>query len=275
MISAKDVKRLREMTGVGMMECKRALEEAGGDFEAAVEILRKKGQKVAAKRAEREAKEGVIVARVSEDGKRGVLVEVNSETDFVARNEDFRAFANEVADVILKEAPADLDALMGLKLADGRTVQDALHDLTAKIGEKIAIRRFVVLDSEDGHVVAYIHPGDRLGVLVEVKGEGDLETVGRDVAMQVAAMNPLAVRREEVPQEVVEKELEIAREAARNEGKPEHIIDRIAQGRLEKFFRENVLLEQDFVKDSSMTVGEMLKKHGVEVVRFVRFALGE
>ncbi len=274
MISAKDVKRLREMTGVGMMECKRALEEAGGDFEAAVEILRKKGQKVAAKRAEREAKEGVIVARVREDGKRGVLVEVNSETDFVARNEDFRRFANDVADLVLQEAPADLDALMELTLPDGRTVRDALHDLTAKIGEKIAIRRFVVLNTEDGKIVAYIHPGDRLGVLVEVKGEGDLETVGRDVAMQIAAMNPIAVRREEVPQEIVEKELEIARELARNEGKPEHIIDRIAQGRLEKFFRENVLLEQDFVKDSSLTVGEMLKKQGVEVVRFVRFALG-
>ena len=275
MISAKEVKRLRDITGVGMMECKKALQEAAGDFEKAIEILRKKGQKVAAKRAEREAKEGVIVTRVSEDGKVGVMVEVNSETDFVARNEDFRQFAQQIAELILKAKPANREELLALKLEDGRTVEEALLDLTAKIGEKIDIRRFVVMESQDGRVVAYLHPGDRLGVLVEVVGEGDLEQVGRDVAMQIAAMNPIAVTREEVPQEVVDKELEIAREAARNEGKPEHIIDRIAQGRLEKFFRENVLLEQDFVKDSSLTVEEMLKQKGVRVVRFVRFALGE
>ncbi|WP_457651656.1 translation elongation factor Ts [Rhodocaloribacter sp.] len=273
-ITAKDVKRLRDITGVGMMDCKRALQEANGDFDAAIDILRKKGQKVAAKRADREANEGLIVTACTDDRRACAMVEVNSETDFVARNEDFRAFAGEVAALVLRERPADMEALLALPFKDGRTLGEALTDLTGKIGEKIEVRRFAVVVADEGRVVSYIHPGARLGVLVEMVGEGDLETAGRDVAMQVAALNPIALAPEDVPAEVQEKELEIAREAARNEGKPEHIIDNIARGKLKRFFKDNVLVEQPFVKDASMTVKEMLKQANARVKRFVRFALG-
>ncbi len=273
-ITAKDVKRLRDITGVGMMDCKRALQEANGDFEAAIDILRKKGRKVAAKRADREANEGLIVTACTDDRRACALVEVNCETDFVARNEDFQAFANEIAALVLRERPADREALLALPFKDGRTLGEALTDLTGKIGEKIDVRRFAVVSTDEGRVVSYIHPGARLGVLVEVAGEGDLETAGRDVAMQVAALNPIALAPEEVPADVQEKEMEIAREAARNEGKPEHIIDNIARGKLKRFFKDNVLIEQPFVKDASMTVKEMLKQANARVKRYVRFALG-
>lgn len=274
-ISAQDVKRLREVTGVGMMDCKKALEEANGDFEAAIDLLRKKGQKVAAKRADREAKEGLIVTAVSSDGKRGAIAEVNCETDFVARNDDFAAFASDVVEIVLRENPADLEALGAVAYTDGRTLSQAVTDLTGKIGEKIDVRRFRILEATDGTVVSYIHPGSRLGVLVEVKGSQELAEVGRDVAMQVAALNPIAAFREDVPQEIQNKELEIGREAARNEGKPDNIVDRIAQGKLERYFKDNVLVEQPFVKDASVTVQDMLKSRGAEVKRFVRFALGD
>jgi len=274
-ISAKDVKRLRDTTGVGMMDCKRALEETNGDFEAAIEVLRKKGQKVASKRADREAKEGLVVARTSEDGKTSVLVEVNCETDFVARNDDFQAFAGEVADLVLAHQPADRAALLALITASGDTVEQTVTDLTGKIGEKIDVRRLAVLRSEEGLAVPYIHPGSRLGVVVAVSGDGEVESVGRDVAMQVAALNPIATTREEVSNDVKEKELEIGREAARNEGKPEHILDRIAQGKLERFFKDNVLVEQPFVKDASVSVGDLLSRAGLSVSSFVRFALGD
>ncbi|QXD13797.1 translation elongation factor Ts [Rhodocaloribacter litoris] len=273
-ISAQDVKRLREITGVGMMDCKKALEEAGGDFDAAIELLRKKGQKVAAKRADREANEGLVVTAATDDRRTAVLVEVNCETDFVARNEEFQQFARQVAELALRERPADREALLALPFENGRTVADALTDLTGKIGEKIDVRRFALLESEDGQVISYIHPGARLGVLVEVQGDGDVESVGRDVAMQVAALNPVALSVEEVPEDVKAKELEIAREAARNEGKPEHILENIAQGKLKRFFKDNVLIEQPFVKDASMTVKEMLRQAGATVKRYVRFALG-
>ncbi len=274
-ISAKDVKRLRDLTGVGMMDCKRALAETNGDFDAAIELLRKKGQKVAAKRADREAKEGLVVARTSKDGRTSVLVEINCETDFVARNEDFQAFAEEVADLALEHGPEDRDALLALKMKDGETVADAVTNLTGKIGEKIDVRRLAVLTSEDGLSVPYIHPGSRLGVMVAISGDGDAATVGRDVAMQVAALNPVATTRDEVPADVKEKELEIAREAARNEGKPDNILDRIAQGKLERYFKDTVLVEQPFVKDASMSVGDLLKQSDLAVKTFVRFALGD
>ena len=275
-ISAKDVKRLRDVTGVGMMDCKKALQEADGDFDAAIDLLRKKGQKVAAKRADREAKEGVIATATSEDGKVGAVAEVNCETDFVARNEDFQAFADAVAQAVLRERPDSLDALKALPYADsGRTIGEAITDLTGKIGEKIDVRRFAVVTSEAGQVVPYIHPGSRLAVLVDVHGNGNAEEAGRDVAMQVAALNPVATRREEVPEEVKEKELEIGRETARNENKPEQIIDRIAQGKLERYYKDNVLVEQPFVKDASKSVSDMLKEADVQVERFVRFALGD
>lgn len=267
--------KLREATGVGMMDCKNALQEANGDFEAAIDLLRTKGQKVAAKRADRDAKEGIVATGSTADGKTAILVEVNCETDFVARNEDFQAFADEIAGLVLANKPADRDALMGVMMASGRSVEDALTDMTGKIGEKIDVRRTAVMTSSTGQVVSYIHPGSRLGVLVDISGEGDLHAAGRDVAMQVAALNPVSTRREDVPQDIQAKELKIAAEQAREEGKPEQIIDRIAQGKLERYFKDFVLLEQPFVKDSSMTVGDMLKSAKADVSTFVRFALGE
>jgi elongation factor Ts len=275
-ITASDVKRLREVTGVGMMDCKRALQEADGDFDQAIELLRKKGQKVAAKRAERDAKEGAIATAMADDASAGVLVEVNSETDFVARNDAFVSFADSIAALVLRERPADLEALMALPYEDGRSVSQTVTDLTGKIGEKIDIRRFALLEAADGNsIVTYIHPGAKLGVAVEMVGSGSkVDEAGRDVAMQAAAMNPIAATRDEVPAEVQEKELEIGREAARNEGKPENILDRIAQGKLERYFKDNVLVEQPFVKDSSQTVRQMLESADTSLVRFVRFALG-
>ncbi|MEM6325972.1 MAG: translation elongation factor Ts [Bacteroidota bacterium] len=272
-ITAQDVKRLREATGVGMMDCKKALVETDGDFDAAIELLRKKGQKVAAKRADRDATEGVIATATTDDGATAALVEVNCETDFVARNDDFVAFAQSVADLALAEAPADRDALLALSLG-GQTVEQAITEKTGQIGEKIDVRRVAVLSADGGQVVGYIHPGAKLGVLVEMTGDGDLSEAGRDVAMQAAAMNPVAARREDVPQEVQDKEREIGREQARAEGKPEQILDKIAEGKLNRYFKDNVLVEQPFVKDSSMTVQKMLQSKGAELVRFVRFALG-
>ncbi len=274
-ITAADVKKLRELTGVGMMDCKKALQEANGDLEAAVDILRKKGQKVAEKRAAREANEGLVVAALSGNGKKGALLELNCETDFVARNEEFRQLAEAIARIVLEKAPQNTDALQDVEFAEGRSVEQTLVEATGKIGEKIVARRFALLESEDGQIVAYIHPGSRLGVLVDMYGNGQVEDAGTDVAMQVAAMNPVATTREDVPESVKEKELEIARESARNEGKPDHIIDRIATGKLERYYKDHVLVEQPFVKDSSMSVKAMLQKAGAGVRRFVRFALGE
>jgi elongation factor Ts len=274
-ISAQDVKRLREVTGVGMMDCKKALEEAKGDFDAAIDLLRRKGQKVAANRADREAKEGLIVAAVSADRKRGALVEVNCETDFVARSDDFSSFADAVAHAVLAKQPADNATLLALPLSGSETVASAALSLTGKVGEKVDIRRFELAHTTDGTIVPYVHPGSRLGVLVEMTGNGNTADAGRDVAMQVAALNPVATRPEEVPAELKQKELDIAREAALNEGKAEHMLDKIAQGKLQRYYKDHVLVEQPFVKDSSVTVKEMLRQAHVDVRRFLRFALGD
>jgi elongation factor Ts len=200
---------------------------------------------------------------------------VNCETDFVARNDDFQAFAGEIAALVLADLPADRDAFMNSTMKDGRSVADALTDMTGKIGEKIDVRRTHVMTSADGKIVAYIHPGARLGVLVDIAGSGDLEAAGRDVAMQVAALNPIATHRDEVPQDVKDHEMKIAADQAREEGKPEQIIERIATGKLERYYKDFVLLEQPFVKDSSQTVGDMLKGVGATVKTFTRFALGD
>jgi elongation factor Ts len=273
-ITAQDVKRLREATGVGMMDCKKALQEADGDFDKAIEILRKKGEKVAAKRADRDATEGVIATATSSDGATAAMVEVNCETDFVARNEDFTAFAQSIADLALAEKTADRDALLAARL-NSQSVEDAVTEKTGQIGEKIDVRRVALVEaSGDGKVVEYIHPGAKLGVLVEMTGDGELEDAGRDVAMQAAAMNPVAATRDDVPQDVQDKEREIGREQARAEGKPEQILDKIAEGKLGRYFKDNVLVEQPFVKDSSMTVQKMLDSKNAELKRFVRFALG-
>jgi len=274
-ISAKQVKELRDATGVGMMDCKKALKEADGDFDEAVNILRKKGEKVAGKRSGKEADEGLVVTALSDDHSAAAIVEVNCETDFVARTDDFQDFADRVAEIVLSERPDDLDALKEAAYKDDATVEDELVALTGKIGEKLAVRRFDILESDDGQIISYIHPGSKLGVLVEVNGDGDLEEAGRDVAMQIAALEPIAVTREEVPEDVKEEEREVAREAALNEGKPEHVIDQIVDGKLDRFFEDHVLLEQAFVKDSSMSVQEMIDDADLTVERFTRYALGD
>jgi elongation factor Ts len=273
-ISAKDVKKLRDLTGVGMMDCKKALTETNGDFDAAIDLLRKTGQKVAANRADRDAKEGVIATASSEDGTTAILVEVNCETDFVARNSVFQDFAEAIASLVFQHQPADRDALMTLGFAEGETLGEAIIRMTGKIGEKIDVRRHAVSSNPGGKVVSYIHPGAKLGVLVVISGSGDLGSAGRDVAMQVAALNPIATGRDDVSDTVKEKEMEIAREAARLDGKPEKLIDRIATGKLERYYKDNVLLEQPFVKDSSQTVTQMLKGADANVSGFIRFALG-
>jgi elongation factor Ts len=274
-VSAKQVKELRDATGVGMMDCKEALKEADGDFDEAVSILRKKGQEVASDRAAAEADEGLVVTAVSGNGSIGVIAEINCETDFVARNNDFQSFAETVAERVLEETPEDLDELKSLSYDGDATIEDELVALTGRIGEKLTIRRFNVLESADGRTISYVHPGSKLGVLVEVHGDGEVEEAGRDVAMQVAALEPIAVTRGEVPEEVKDEEREVAREAAVNEGKPEHVIDNIVEGKLERFFEDHVLMEQAFVKDSSVSVKEMLDEAGLSVTRFTRYALGD
>jgi len=274
-ISAKDVKQLRDQTGAGMMDCKQALLDSNGDINTAIDLLRKKGQKVAAKRADREALQGLVLTRMDDSAKTGIIVEVNCETDFVARNQEFVTFSEAVADLILAAQPSTLEQLLALPLVNDRTVAETVLDLTGKIGEKLGVRRFHTLSSSNGIVVDYVHPGARLGVLVALKGSGDLTSTGRDVAMQVAALNPVAAHRCDVSDEIQEKELEIGREAARLEGKPEKILDRIAQGKLERFFKDNVLVEQPFVKDASKRVKDVLKQAGADVEGFVRCALGE
>ena len=274
-VSAKQVKELRDATGVGMMDCKEALQETDGDFDEAVSLLRKKGQEVASDRAAAEADEGLVVTAVADDGHAGAIAEINCETDFVARNDDFQSFASTVVERVLAERPSDVEELETLPYEDDVTIEDELVALTGRIGEKLTIRRFDVLESDDGQVISYIHPGSRLGVLVEVQGDGDVEETGRDVAMQVAALEPIAVTRDEVPEDVKEEERDVAREAAVNEGKPEHVIDNIVEGKLERFFEDHVLMEQAFVKDSSVSVKEMLDEAGLSVTSFTRYALGD
>jgi elongation factor Ts len=274
-VSAKQVKELRDATGVGMMDCKDALKEADGDFDEAVSILRKKGQEVASDRAAAEADEGLVVTAVSDDGTAGTIVEMNCETDFVARNDDFQSFCDTVAERALEEKPDTLEKLEVLPYEGDATIEDELVALTGRIGEKLTIRRFDILESDDGQIISYVHKGSKLGVLVDVQGDGNVAEAGRDVAMQVAALEPIAVTRGEVPEEVKEEEREVARESAINEGKPEHVIDNIVEGKLERFFEDHVLLEQAFVKDSSVSVKEMLDEAGLSVKRFVRYALGD
>ncbi len=280
-ITAQQVRALREQTGAGMMDCKKALMEADGDFEKAVELLRKRGAAMAAKRADREAKEGIVLSTV--EGNEGHMVEVNCETDFVARSDDFIAFAKRVLDVIKSGAPATVDELLGLSDGAG-TVGDALNEATAKIGEKLHVKRFASYKTENGIVIDYIHPGSKLGVLLELSVDGspaeELTEVGRNIAMQIAAMNPLAVSRDDVTSGVVEKEKEIFRQQALESGKPENIVDRIVEGRMQKFYQEHCLLEQTFIRDNNQTVKEYLeeisKKLGapVGVARYHRFQIG-
>lgn len=274
-ISAKDVNKLRQMTGAGMMDCKKALVEADGDFDKAIELLRKKGQKVTTARADRETTEGVVFSKVSAEGTKGILISFTCETDFVAKNEDFMSLGQAIAEVAFNEAPADIDALKALTI-DGQAISEKIVEATGKIGEKLEVSAMEVLESEA--VVPYIHSNKKLGVLVGLKNTNGADVVeaGKDVAMQIAAMKPIAVDKDGVDSATVEKEIEIGKEQARQEGKPEQIIEKIAQGKLQKFFKENTLLSQSFVKDNSMNVSKYLDgvSKGLTVSEFKRVQIG-
>ena len=272
-ITAAQVKELRERTGCGMMECKKALVDASGDMEAAAETLRKSGLAKADKKAGRVAAEGVIVVEVSGDSKRGAIVEVNSETDFVARKEEFQDFAKAVVRRVLESAPADVDALLAMPLEDGGpAVEEARRSLIASIGENITVRRFSSREAVKGNLSSYLH-GARIGVLVELEG-GDGE-LARDVAMHIAASKPVCIDEDGVSQEMLDKEKEIFSAQAEASGKPPEIVEKMVSGRLRKFLGEITLLGQPFVKDPDQTVGKLLKAAGASVVCFDRFELGE
>lgn len=280
-ITAAEVNELRKKTGAGMMDCKKALTEANGDFEKAIEILRKKGASVAAKRAEKTANEGMVVTKVSDDNKKATMVEVNCETDFVAKSEDFIKLANMVSDKTFETESNDSKNL----LETNSDLNNLLVDVMGKVGEKIEVSRVTTQKADNGLIVDYVHMGSKLGVLVKFEnvagGQDELIGIGKDIAMQVAAMHPICVYREEVPSDTIEKEIDIYKELARKEGKPENILDKIAQGKLNKFYQENCLSEQLFIKDNSKSIndliGEFNKKYGTQakISLFKRFHLGD
>ena len=289
-ITSQMVKELREMTQAGMMDCKKALVEAEGNMEKAVEWLREKGLAAAAKKAGRIAAEGLVASYVNEDATVGVIVEVNCETDFVAKTDNFVAFCKDVAGHIAKAAPADVDALMAQQFVndESKTIQDLVSDATVAIGEKISIRRFVRYETQSGAVESYIHLGGKIGVLIEVsndnaatRGVETFKTYYHDLALEIAAAKPTVVRKEEVPTAELDKEREILRAQALNEGKPEKIVDRMVEGRIDKYYKEVCLLEQSFVKDTDKTISqltaEVAKEIGakIDVKRFARYERGE
>ena len=274
-ITAKEVNKLRQMTGAGMMDCKKALVEADGDFEKAIDLLRKKGQKVSASRADRETTEGAVFVKTSADKKQGVMVALSCETDFVGKNEEFLKLGEQILDVAFASNPSSVDELKDLKIGD-LTVAEKITELVGKIGEKIEISEYVTVEGEA--VVPYIHAGNKLGVLVALTGVNgtDVTDAGKDVGMQIAAMNPVAVDESGVDADTIQKELEIGKEQALAEGKPENIVDKIAQGKLQKFYKDNTLLKQQFVKDSSMSVQDYLNSvsKGLSVANFKRVSIG-
>ena len=274
-ITAKQVNELRQMTGAGMMDCKKALVESEGDIEKAIEILRKKGQKVASKRADRDAKEGKIVAKVTPDGKFGAMIMLNCETDFVANTPDFIRISNAIADLAVENRVKTMDELLKLKMGD-RTVEEAIVENTGKTGEKNTLAHLCTIEGE--LVSAYNHLGNRVATLVALNKSGEKMTqAGHEIAMQIAAMAPVSVDAKSVPQEVIDRELEIARDQIRQEGKPENMVENIAKGKLQKFFKENTLYNQEFVRDSKMTVLQYIKSidANMEVLGFYRLILGE
>jgi elongation factor Ts len=274
-ISAADVNKLRQMTGSGMMDCKKALTEAGGDFEAAIDILRKAGQKVAAKRADNETNEGSVLIAISADGTNGKLVALACETEPVSKVADFTDLANALLASAVANNVADKDALLASTLADGRVAQEAMIELTGKIGEKINIAGYENVTAEK--VVSYIHSNNKIGVLVAFTNTqgADVQEVGRDIAMQITAMKPVALDKGDVDSATIEREIEIGRDQARQEGKPEAMLDKIAAGRLEKFYKESTLLNQQFVKDGSINIKQLLEQtqKGLTISSFKRIAL--
>ncbi len=271
-ISAAMVKELRERTGSGMMECKKALTEAGGDLEAAIELMRKAGLAKADKKSGRTAAEGCLAVKVSGDNKTGAIIEVNSETDFVAKSDDFTGFASGIGECALGAGVTTLDALNTCTMADGTSVDETRRALVFKLGENINLRRFERFDSDNGLIVSYLH-GSRIGVLVELNG-GD-QSLGKDIAMHIAASKPVCVDASGVPADIIERERDIFMAQAETSGKPANIIEKMVEGRIQKFLGEITLVGQPFVKDPDQTVGKLLGSRGASVVRFVRFEVGE
>ena len=274
MITASQVKELREKTGAGMMDCKKVLTETNGDEERAIELLRERGIAKAAKKSDRIAAEGLVEAYISEDGKVGVVVEVNAETDFVAKNEEFRNFVADIAKQVAQENPADVEALLNQKsiVEPDKTVKDVLTNKIATIGENMSIRRFVRYETNN-LLESYIHGDGKIAVLVEM--ENGTPELAKDICMQIAAARPEYLDRESVPAERLAKEMEILKAQAMNEGKPEAIAEKIVQGRVGKFYSEICLVEQEFVKDSNIKVGKLVADKGAKIVRFARFEKGE
>jgi len=280
-ITAARVNELRQKTGAGMMDCKKALTEAEGDFEKAIELLRKKGAAVASKRAEKTANEGLVLTKISEDKETGVIVEVNCETDFVAKSADFVKFADNVLQAVFSIKPENVNDLM----EKSNIIKDLQTNVMGKVGEKIEISRLAIENAPNGVIVDYVHLGSKLGVLIKfdnlTKDKNAFSEIGKDIAMQVAAMKPICVYREEIPKDIIDKEIDIYKELARKEGKPEQILEKISQGRLNKFYQENCLVEQAFIKDNTKTVGDLLKEfnslHGsqIKISLFRRFHLGD
>lgn len=272
-ITAQQVNELRKRTGAGMMDCKKALMETEGDMENAIDALRKKGQKVAAKRADRDAAEGVVLSKVSDDKKYAAAVMINCETDFVAKNNDFIAFAQSVLDIAVANCAKNTEELNGMDL-NGRTVEESITDQTGIIGEKIQLGRFETIAAESTY--AYIHPGNRIATIAGFNKEGEnIASAGKDVVMQIAAMDPVAINKDDVSQDVIKREIEIGMEQARQEGKPEAMLEKIAMGKLNKFYKESTLLNQAFIKDGKTSVSQYLDsvEKGLTVVNFKRIAL--
>lgn len=274
-ITAAEVNKLRQITGAGIMDCKQALIESGGDSEKAIEYLRKKGQKVANKRADRSANEGIVLAKVDEGKEFGAMIMLNCETDFVGKTQEFIDVAKSILDLAISEKPADLEALNALKLGN-ITIADKVMEMTGKTGEKIGLNNYETIQAPI--VFAYNHHGNRLSSMAgfNTKDIADIDNVGHDVVMQIAAMSPVAIDRDDVPKEVVDKEIEIGKDIAIQEGKPEELAEKIARGKLEKFFKENTLLNQEFIKDSGITVKEYITRSGkdLKVTAMKRLMLG-
>jgi elongation factor Ts len=274
-ITAADVNKLRQMTGAGMMDCKKALVESDGDFEKAIDYLRKKGQKVASNRSDRAANDGLVLAKTSADAKKAIIILVSCETDFVAKSTDFTKFANDVADYAILNTPKTVEELRLANL-NGRTVAENLTDLIGKIGEKMEVAAYEVIEA--AKTFAYNHPGNRLGAIVGFNKDNmaNIDQIGKEIAMQIAAMNPVAVDKGDVDQKTIDREIEIGKEQAREEGKPEDMLEKIALGKLNKFFKERTLLSQDFVRDTKKTVGQYLSEIDKElkVTSFTRLMLG-
>ena len=273
-ITASDVNKLRQQTGAGMMDCKNALVESNGDFEAAVDILRKKGQKIAAKRGDNEAKEGLVLAEVTDGGKTGIVFKLNCETDFVSKNDNYRAFVEALMNIALTNKPATAEELIALKFNDKLTVEEKITEQVGVIGEKLDLAGYEMVTA--ARVVAYNHPGNQLATLVALNKDSEASAdAGKQVAMQVAAMNPIALSKDGVDARTIERELEVGKDLAIQEGKPAEMAEKIAQGRLNKFFKENTLLSQEFIRDNKLTVEEFLNttEGGLTVVDFKRIAV--